>query len=152
MTDPSERADRDPQVPHVVVTLAGPSAGPGARRVQAPDRVLRIWGLLSATDRELHSCASAKTPETVLGLRQSLLAARADLEQSISAALAAELGHILSPQLASPGPDELRIECASLLGWTGGLVLDMLGQLEAAAEIARSSEPAAPARTQSSRS
>jgi hypothetical protein len=31
------------------------------------------------------------------------------------------------------GRDELRIECASLLGWTGGLVLGILDQVEAAA-------------------
>ena len=37
-----------------------------------------------------------------------------------------------------PTADELRVEYASLLGWTGGLVIEMLSQIEAAsAKVAR---------------
>jgi len=56
-----------------------------------------------------------------------------ELERSVSAPLADELCNLLRPQTTSPGRDELRIECASLLGWTGGLVLGILDQVEAAA-------------------
>jgi hypothetical protein len=39
-----------------------------------------------------------------------------------------------------PTADELRAEYASMLGWTGGLVIEILSQIEAAsAKIARSS-------------
>jgi hypothetical protein len=39
-----------------------------------------------------------------------------------------------------PTADELRVEYASLLGWTGGLVTEMLSQIEAAsAKVVRSS-------------
>ena len=39
-----------------------------------------------------------------------------------------------------PTADELRVEYASLLGWIGGLVIEMLSQIEAAsAKLTRSS-------------
>jgi hypothetical protein len=60
-------------------------------------------------------------------------AVRPELTRSVSAPLAAELCDLLPPQPASPSMGELRIECASLLGWTGGLVLEILDQVELAA-------------------
>ena len=41
--------------------------------------------------------------------------------------LAGELRHLIRQrQAAAPTADELRVEYASLLGWTGGLVIEML--------------------------
>lgn len=128
----------------MVINLPGPAAGPNARQVRAPDQVLRIWAMLNATHDELHAAAGPGTPGEVPGLRQSLRAARAELERSVSGALVAELGRLLYGQMPSPGPDELRLECAGLLGWTGGLVLAMLSQLETAADTALSAQTAAP--------
>jgi hypothetical protein len=65
-----------------------------------------------------------------------------------SADLAGEL-HRLNRWPPGPRtPDELRVECVSLLGWTGGLVLAMLGQLEAIRlrqHLDKENLPAAPA-------
>ncbi len=156
MTELSERAAGDAtRAPRAVITLAGPAAGPDARQVRAPDRVLRVWSLLNSTTSELRD--RVQLPAAVPAVHQSLRAAQAELERSVSEPLAAELHHLLHFESASSGADEVRIECASLLGWTGGLVVEMLSQLEAAAAAmersaqstappARSSGPARPSR------
>ena len=51
----------------------------------------------------------------------------------LSPALADELRRLVRPDgPAPPTSAELRLEYGSLLGWTGGLVVGMVGQLEAA--------------------
>ena len=45
-------------------------------------------------------------------------------------ALAEELRHLVDWNGAEPDAAEVRIECASLLGWLGGLVIGMYSQLE----------------------
>jgi len=114
----------------VVVLLGGPAGARRACRVEAPSRVLRLWFLLNATDRELHQ--ATLPPEAAPRLAHLLDTVRADLEKSVSPALADELRQLTGWPTGARGLDELRVECVSLLGWTGGLVLAMLGQLEAA--------------------
>ncbi len=114
----------------VVVLLGGPAEARAAYRVEAPDRVLRMWSLLNAADDELHQVTLP--PESLPRLQQLLEAVREELERSVSPALAEELHHLTGWPAGPRGRDELRVEWVSLLGWAGGLVLTMLGQLEAA--------------------
>ena len=118
----------------LVVALNRPETGRGASRVQAPARVLRMWTVLTATDRVLHQPAML-SPDALPRLRRSLQVVRTELAGSVSAPLAAELSSLLPPLPASPGMDELRVECACLLGWTGGLVVAILDQVELAAAV-----------------
>jgi hypothetical protein len=108
-------------------------------RVDAPDRVLRIWAMLSVADNELHEVSVP--PGTAARLQRQLDAFAAELERSLSPALAGELRHLFGREKAPmPTADELRIEYASLLAWTGGLVIGILTQIEAAsAKTARPS-------------
>jgi Protein of unknown function (DUF2587) len=132
MTNAGEQAgERATPAPRLVIDLGGPVTSRGACRVEAPGRVLRMWAVLSATDGELHQ--PALPPAVLPRLQRSLRAVRTELERSVSAPLADELCTLLRPQAPCPGRDELRIECASLLGWTVGLVLGILDQVEAAA-------------------
>ena len=94
-----------------------------------PDRLLRVWGMLSAIGDELHK--AELPPEAVARLQRQLKAAIAELEHSVSPALAGELdGLTRQDGTAPPTVSELRIEYASLLGWTGGLVIAMLEELQ----------------------
>lgn len=117
----------------LVIALNRPGTDGEASRV-APGRVLRMWTVLAATDRELHQ-PPALSPDVLPRLRRALQVVRMELTRSVSAPLAAELTDLLPPQPASPGLDELRVECASLLGWTGGLVQEILDQVELAAAV-----------------
>ena len=90
-----------------------------------------MWAVLSATDRELHQ--PTLTSAALSRLQRSLEVTRTELERSVSAPLAAELCGLLPPQATRPGMDELRVECASLLGWTSGVAEGILEQLEATA-------------------
>jgi len=114
----------------VVVLLDGPAGTRHACRVEAPGRLLRTWFLLNAADQELHQVRPP--PEAAPRLQHLLEAVRADLERSVSPALADELRHLTHWPAGPRGLDELRVESVTLLGWTSGLVLAMLGQLEAA--------------------
>jgi hypothetical protein len=99
-----------------------------------------MWALLSAADEELHQ---VKLPPGALPrLQRQLETARAELERSVSPTLADELHHLTTWDEGPQGPDELRVECAALLGWAGGLVIAMLTQLEAAAVQQRKENPA----------
>lgn len=110
------------------VVLGGPATSPGAYRVEEPDRLLRVWGLLSAAAGELHDVKLP--PEAVARLQRQLKAAVAELDQSVSLALASELDYLTRQNDTAPATtSELRIEYASLLGWTSGLVIAMLDQL-----------------------
>ena len=111
-----------------VVMLGGPAGSPCAYRVEEPDRLLRVWGMLSAASDELHK---VKLPSgAVARLQQQLKATIAELEQAISPALAGELDHLTRHGTVPATTSELRIEYASLLGWTGGLVIAMLDRLQ----------------------
>jgi hypothetical protein len=101
-------------------------------RVDAPDRVLRIWALLNSADGELHQ---VKLPPGATGrLRRQLDAFTVELEQSVSPALGRELRQLIPPRGAADvlTTRQLQLEYASLLGWTGGLVTGMIFQLQAA--------------------
>ncbi|MGE5291155.1 MAG: hypothetical protein ACM3ML_28945 [Micromonosporaceae bacterium] len=58
-----------------------------------------------------------------------LEAASAELERSVSPQLAQELHRLVRWDEATAGIGELRIEYASVLGWTSGLVITMLKKL-----------------------
>jgi Protein of unknown function (DUF2587) len=125
MTRVGERA------PRLVIALDRQTTGRGACRVEAPARMLRMWTVLNAANDELHQ--AAPTPGALRRLRRSLQVIRTELERSVSAPLADELSNLLPPQETWPSIDELRIECAGLLGWTAGLALGMLDRVQAAA-------------------
>ena len=128
-THPSRRSP--PRVARLAVVLGGPPGAPDACRVEAVDRVLRVWALLNAADSELHQVRLP--PEAVGRLQRQLEAIIAELEGAVSGELAGELDRLVRRrETASPTVDELRIEYASLLGWVAGLVAGMLGQLELA--------------------
>jgi hypothetical protein len=114
----------------VVVLLGGPAGARRACRVEAPARLLRLWCLLNAADHELHQVTLP--PQAAPRLQHLLESVRADLERSVSPALADELHHLINWPAGPHGLDELRVESVSLLAWTSELVLAMLGQLEAA--------------------
>ena len=126
-------------VPRLAVVLGRSADSSRICRVEAPDRVLRIWALLYDADHELHQVSLP--PAAVPRLRRQLDVLTGELERSVSPALADELRHLIPQgQAAAPTADELRVEYASLLGWTGGLVIEMLSQIEVASEkVARSS-------------
>jgi Protein of unknown function (DUF2587) len=109
-------------------------------RVDAPDRVLRIWALLNSADDELRR--AGLPPGATARLRRQLDALTVELARSVSPALASELHHLVSwEEAAELTADELRMAYASLLGWTGGLVIGMLSQLELASTKAAQSRP-----------
>jgi hypothetical protein len=114
----------------VVVLLGGPAGARRACRVEAPARLLRLWFVLNAADHELHQVKLP--PQAAPRLQHLLETVRADLERSVSPALAGELRHLTNWPAGPHGLDELRVESVSLLAWTGELVLAMLAQLEAA--------------------
>ena len=100
-------------------------------RVDAPDRILRIWAMLRNADGELHQVSLQ--PEMMARLQRQFGALTAELERSLSPALASELHHIIDRDGdTEPTADELRVEYASLLGWTVGLVMEILTQIDAA--------------------
>jgi Bacterial proteasome activator len=102
-----------------------------ASRVDAPDRVLRIWAMLRNADGELHQ--ASLRPEMTARLQRQFGTLTAELERSLSPALASELHHIIDrDEDTEPTADELRVEYASLLAWTVGLVIELLTQIDAA--------------------
>jgi hypothetical protein len=109
------------------VVRDGQAGSPRDCRIEAPDRLLRVWALLSASSEELHKVSLP--PAALPRLQRQLRAATAELQRSVSPTLAAELGRLVRCD-GPPTAGELRIEYASLLGWTGGLVISMLEQLE----------------------
>jgi hypothetical protein len=87
--------------------------------------------MLNASDQELHQVSLAAGTESRLGRQLHALAA--ELERSLSPALTAELQHLLRPGRPEElTPAELRVEYAGVLGWTGGLIVAILAQLEKA--------------------
>ena len=103
-----------------------------AYRVEAPDRVLRMYGMLAAARDELD--LATVPPDVRARLQRLLEVVSAELERSVSPALADELHNLVRRGEAQPGEAELRIEYAGILGWASGLVVAMLEQLAAAPE------------------
>jgi Bacterial proteasome activator len=117
--------------PCLAVVMDRPTDASRICRVDAPDRVLRIWAMLRNADEELHQ--ASQRPEMTARLRRQLDALTAELEKSLSPALAGELHRIIDWDTDTElTAGELRVEYAALLAWTIGLVIEMLTQLEAA--------------------
>lgn len=120
--------------PGQAATINGPGDVSRVSRVDvnAPDRVLRIWAMLSSASDDMHQVSLR--PGMIARLQRQLDALIAELELSLSPALAGELHHLLDREHASAvlTADELRVEYASLLAWTVGLVIQILTPLEAA--------------------
>ena len=122
--------------PCLAVVMDRPTDASRICRVDAPDRVLRVWAMLSNADGELHQ--ASLRPEITARLQRQLDALTAELEKSLSPALASELHRIIDwDKDAELTAGELRIEYAALLAWTIGLVIEILTRLEANANIAR---------------
>lgn len=141
-----EHADQANQSqPRLAVIIDGQPGSVSGCRIDDPDRVMRAWSMLIATDEELHKVTLPPGAESRLG--RQLRALAAELQRSLSPELTAELRRLLSVS-GSEGsegsegltPAELRVEYAGLQGWTGGLVIAVLGQLEKASAH-RSSAP-----------
>lgn len=127
------QAENDIAVPTRLVVIIGKPAGDGsACRIEAPDRLLRVWSLLQATYEQ--SDWAALSPESVSALQRQLQAIRRELEKAVSPPLAAELRRILPPQDAAPSVGALRIEYAVLLSWSGSLMMEILRALAVASE------------------
>jgi hypothetical protein len=124
---PAPMRGRGPAARGVVVVLDGSPRADDGFRVHAPDRVLRIWALLKAVARELHE--ADLPPGALPRLERTLEEATAELERSVSPALAAELHDLIPQHEVPPGADELRIECTALLAWTGGLAKAILSEI-----------------------
>jgi hypothetical protein len=145
---PAAHTARQPAQPvtvpsHLAVVLGGPARSPRAYRVEAPGRLLRVWALLSAGSEELHQVQLP--PAALPRLQRQLRAATTELQRSLSPALAGELSRLLRHDGTEPVTiGKLRIEYATVLGWTGGLVIAMLNQLEQhnAAAIQAAARPA----------
>lgn len=126
--------------PRLAVLIGRSADASRVCRVDSPDRLLRIWALLNSADDELHQVTLP--PGAEARLQRQFDAFVAELERSLSPALAGELRRLVSrTEATAPTADELRLEYVSLLGWTGGLVIAMLSQLEAASARAVRSSP-----------
>ena len=136
---PSGQPDDKVIIPsRLAVMVSGSADTSRVCRVDASDRLLRIWALLNRADGELRQ--ANLPPGTVARLQRQFDVLTAELERSVSPALAGELRRLVGGDKAEAATvDELRLVYASLLGWTGGLVISMLSQLEtASAKAARS--------------
>lgn len=113
------------------VVLPGRGGAGRAGRVEAPDRVLRMWSLLNNTEQEFHQVTLPTAAQARLG--QQLETVTAELEKSVSPILASELRHLGGHDATTPLTSaELRVSYSGVLGWTGGLVIAMLDQLATA--------------------
>jgi Bacterial proteasome activator len=113
-------------------------------RVDAPDRVLRIWALLGNAADELRQ--ASPPPELIARLRRQLGIITAELETSLSPALASELHRLVGPEEGTElSADELRVDYAALLAWTASLLVEVLNEIDtAAARTARAGGLRAP--------
>jgi len=121
----------DTTASRLVVMLAQDGDESRVCRVNAPDRVLRIWTLLNRVGDELRQVNLS--PGATERLERQLEVFIAELKRSVSPALGRELRRLI-PERGSDVPTtrELQVEYASLLGWTGGLVTWMVTQVQAA--------------------
>jgi len=148
-TEPAGPGDQPDAVavrpPRLAVTIGRAADASRVCRVDAPDRVLRIWAMLASADDELHQ--ASLRPEAVARLQRQLDALTAELEQSLSPALAGELHRLVDHKADTElTAGQLRVEYATLLSWTIGLVIGILTELEAAsARTARAASRPQPA-------
>lgn len=119
-------------VQHFVVIVGEPADSGAAFRVEDPARLLRVSLMLQATLEQLEG--TTLPPEGMPGLQQQLRVIRREFERTVSPPVAAELARILPPCDAAPSAGALRIECAVLASWIGGLVMRMLAVLAVARE------------------
>ncbi len=117
-------------VPGVTVIISESRGAGGSDRVEAPDRLLRVWNMLNEAAEELE--LAVVSPETALRLQRLLADATAELERSLSPALAGELRRLVPRRTEPAGLAELQIDYMSILGWLSGLVMQVLARLEAA--------------------
>lgn len=118
--------------PRLAVVIGRADDADRVCRVDAPDRVLRIWALLGNAADDLRQ--ASLPPEMITRLRRQLEALVAELETSLSPALAGELHRLADPAKdADLSADELRVEYATVLAWTAGLLVEVLSQIDAAA-------------------
>jgi Bacterial proteasome activator len=138
-----ERPGPEVVVPQRLAVIVGRAADASrVCRVEAPDRVLRIWALLSNAEDEMRQ--ASMRPEVVARLRRQFDVLAAELERSLSPALAGELRRFIGPdEGAELSAGELRVEYATLLAWTASLVAQVLTQLEAASATIRRPGPRA---------
>ena len=117
--------------PRLAVIMGRTADASRVCRVDAPDRVLRIWAMLASADGELRQ--ASLRPGEVARLQRQLDALTAELDRSLSPALAGELHHLVGRKTGTElSADELRVEYATVLSWTIGLVIGILAQLEQA--------------------
>jgi Bacterial proteasome activator len=116
-------------LPRVVIEVGRSARSGKTYRVEAPDRILRVFGLLTETHNELD--LTALPAENRVRLQRLFRAVSAEIERSVSPPLAEEFRNLIHCDQDELGPAELRIEYASLLGWASGLVVAMLEQLPA---------------------
>ena len=77
---------------------------------------------------------AALPPEVIARLGRQLDAAVAELETSLSPALAGELHRVIGPgKNGERSADELRVEYATVLAWTASLLTEVLSQIDDAA-------------------
>jgi hypothetical protein len=120
-------------VPPCLAVVVGWGNGTGqVFRVDAPDRVLRVWAMLGNAADDLRQAALPS--EVIARLSRQLDAAVAELETSLSPALAGELHRLTRPgKSAELSTDELRVEYATVLAWTASLLTEVLSQIHDAA-------------------
>lgn len=124
---PARRAGSE-QAPRVVVALGRPDRAGRVDRVESPDRILRVLAVLSEAADELRLVALS--PEVLARASLLIKKMRAEIERSVSPALAVELHDLLGCGQAEPDAAQLRFEYTALLGWVSGLVIAMLSELE----------------------
>jgi hypothetical protein len=117
-------------VPRFVIIVGEGADGGSAFRIEHPAELLRLWAMLQAMFEQLGD--TALPPDGMPGLQRQLQAIRGEIEQAVSAPLAAELRRILPPRDAAPSAGAVRIECAALSSWVASLVLRMLAVFVAA--------------------
>ena len=95
--------------PRLAVVVDRPADANRICRVDAPDRVLRIWAMLSNANGEFRE--ASLRPEMTARLQRQLDVLTAELQRCLSPALAGELHRILDRQQLTP--TSRRTNCAS---------------------------------------
>jgi Protein of unknown function (DUF2587) len=128
----TQRVGEPAQPPARLAVIIGGEPGQISEcRIDDPGQVMRAWSMLNASNQELHQVSLPAEAESRLGRQLQALAA--ELERSLSPALTAELERLLRPgRPEEMTPAELRVEYAAVLGWTGGLIVAILTQLDKA--------------------
>jgi len=123
-------AGHDEALPRLAIILGRPSGSGCASRVEAPDRVLRMWSLLNTADEELHYVTR---PGAAGRLQRQLKAVTAELERSVTRPRDMTAPPIVAPMYLSMGSGHRsgRQRCArqsrSVAGSAGRLVSTVEG-------------------------